>query len=160
MLKLGEINSKKKEKKIKVKKSKLLVMQQSTNDDPKLGLTADMQSPPALHSNMELPMFSPGGKLNNLGKSQTTFRRTPLRVRVEDLMTVNENQHTRNDGGEHMSMSSTEDKWGADERVADSEQHKPHLPMDNKIGRSDSLRMSKQLAAASKRFTSLITENS
>ena len=60
---------------------------------------------------MELPSHTPGAMANNnLGKSQTTFRRTPLRVRVEDLMTVNEDQKDKNRGGDRMSMSSTVDR--------------------------------------------------
>lgn len=89
ILKLGDITSTKngKKKGIKGGNSNPVVVQSPKNS--KFGLT-EMQSPPNISSNMDLPTHTPGTGLNNLGKSQTTFRRTPLRVRVEDLMTVNE----------------------------------------------------------------------
>ena len=76
---------------------------------------------------MDLPAHVPSSLAQNLGKSQTTFRRTPLRVRVEDLMTVNEDLQDKKRGGaadhHNMSMSSTVDKQGSveDHQVADSD---------------------------------------
>lgn len=126
ILKLGDTKRlDNKEKRAKAKKiSNLLAMQQSSIELQKFGLT-DMQSPQERSSNMDLPSHSPSAAMNNLGKSQSTFRRTPLRVRVEDLMTVNENQNSVSKGGERMSMSSTEDKHSMDEDNDQMQQQHP-----------------------------------
>ena len=67
-----------------------------------------MRSPPALKSNMDLPQMDVSGRQRVLDNSQTTFRRTPLRVRVEDLMVVDEGRNRNAYGGGR--SSSQEDR--------------------------------------------------